>query len=319
MSNHKTASGQQLPETRAWRFWVPRVLAGAVGLLLLIAAVLKATDMELFIRQIRNYDIISHRVVLALGAWGIIALEAALGVALVVFYRPRLILSSTALLFLILAGVTSWGWFTGATEDCGCYGAWLKQTPAQATLENLVLLAAIVLAWLGHRHLDAPHTRAKAWAVTAACFMGLLLPLAFGFPISGITRSQSKPVEVDLGKVQIQGIDHIDVRHGTYLMVLMGTDCPHCQEAVPELNLLAEVTQLDGVIALSTNDESQRLTFIEEFQATFPMGQISDDDFWGLLGNSDIPRFILVRDQHVQQVWDQVVPSIDMIEAALSE
>jgi hypothetical protein len=37
---------------KAWPWWVSRVLAGAVSLILVAASVLKATDMELFVRQL---------------------------------------------------------------------------------------------------------------------------------------------------------------------------------------------------------------------------------------------------------------------------
>ena len=57
----------------AWRLLVHRLLAGAVGVILLTAGVLKATDMELFIGQIRDYGIISQSIVLTLSAWGLIA------------------------------------------------------------------------------------------------------------------------------------------------------------------------------------------------------------------------------------------------------
>jgi hypothetical protein len=67
-----------------WHLWV-RLPAGAVGLILLIAGLLKATDMELFIGQIRDYGIISQRIVLTLSTSGLIALECALGVGLLVF------------------------------------------------------------------------------------------------------------------------------------------------------------------------------------------------------------------------------------------
>ena len=307
-----------LSKASAWRLWMPRVLAAAVGLVLLTAGVLKATDMELFIRQIRDYGIISQRVLLALSAWGIIAVECALGVGLLVFYRPRLVLSSTAMLLLIFLGGTGWAWLTGATEECGCYGIWFKYTPAEAVLENFILLSATVAAWAGRGHLQTSHTRAKAWAVSAACLIGFALPVAFGFPISGINRPPSEALQLEFGSLQIQGLDHVDLTHGTYLIILTDTECHHCQEVVPQVNILAETAALHGVIALCTNEESQRMEFAQEFQANFPIGQITEDDFWRLLGHGDIPRFVLVCDGSVRQMWDQEAPDKDMIEAALS-
>lgn len=319
MSRNKIISKQGLHKPRGWPLSIPRVLAAALGLILLTAVLLKAIDMELFIRQITAYGIISSRHVVVFSAWFFIALESALGVGLLVHYRPRLMLLLTAILLLVFVGATAFAWFTGATQDCGCFGAWLKHTPGEAALGNLILLAAAVLAWVGHGHAQVAQTGGKAWAVTTACLVGLALPVIFGFSVSGIFGSDSKTGPVKLWDVHIQGLDYIDLNYGTYLIILMGTDCLHCQEAVPQLNMLAGETDLQDVIALCTNGESERLAFVEEFQPMFPVGQISENVFWRLLGSGDIPRYMLVRDQHVLHTWDQDVPDKDTIQSALSE
>jgi hypothetical protein len=295
--------------------WVCRLPAGAVGLILLIACLLKATDMELFIWQIRDYGIISQRIVLTLGAWGLIALECALGVGLLVFYRPRLILSLTALLLLIFVGATTWAWWTGATVDCGCFGAWLNHTPGEAVLLTLILLASTVLALAGYRHTQAPPTRAKAWAVATACLIGVTLPVAFGFTLSQTGQGQLKTVEMELSQSQIKGLEQFDLRRGAYLIILMDTGCLHCQESVPELNALAEEAGLPAVIALFMNEESERASFVEEFQPLFSIGQIERDTFWRLLDKGEIPRILLVNDSRVKKVWDETVPTAEMIRA----
>jgi len=304
---------------KTWHLWVYRLLAVAVGLTLLIAGLLKATDMELFIGQIRDYGIISQKIVLILSAWGLIALECALGVGLLVFYRPRLILSLTAMLLLILVGATTWAWWTGATVDCGCFGAWLNHTPGEAVLVTLILLAATVLAWVGYRHTQAPQPRAKAWAVATACLIGLTLPVAFGFTISQTDQVQRKAVEIELSQLQIKGLDQFDLRRGAYLIILMDTGCLHCQEAVPELNALAEAVELPAVIGLSMNEESERKSFVEQFQPLFSIGRIKEDIFWQLLDKGEIPRIMLVNDRRVTKVWDETVPTAEMIRAGLSD
>lgn len=298
----------------AWHWWIPRFLAIAVGLILLAAGLVKAVDMELFIRQIRDYGIITEPVVLVVSAWGLIVLECGMGVALLVLYRPRVLLPLTALLFLIFAGVTSWAWLTEATQECGCYGAWLRQTPGHAAIENLILIAATVLAWMGCRHRQIPQTRTGVWAVTIACLIGLALPLAFDFPTSGIGQSPSKPPE--LGRIQVHGLGDVDLNTGGYLIVLMGTDCLHCQEAIPELNTLSEKPDLPMLIALCTSKEADCIEFTEEFLPVFPIGHVSDDLFWRLLSDGIMPRTILLEDGRIKQVWDQTVPTRDSIQAA---
>jgi hypothetical protein len=297
-----------------WHSWIPRFLAVGVGLVLLIAGILKGMDIQLFIRQIRAYGIISGRSVLIVSAWGLIVLECGLGAALILLYRPRILMPLTALLFLIFTGVTGWAWTTGATQDCGCYGAWIQHTPGQAVIENLVLLAATVLAWMGYRHMQKPQTRVKAWAVTIACLLGLALPLAFGLPTWGINNSDPELPEFD--PIRVHGFGGVDLNTGGYLIVLMGTDCVHCQEAIPELNMLAEDADLPMLIALCTSEEADCIEFTEAFLPVFPIGHISEDLFWHLLSDGELPRTILLEDGRIKQVWDQTVPTRDDIQAA---
>ncbi len=312
---------EEIISTKAWYkahgvyWWVSRLLGGAVGLVLLIASLLKATDMELLLEQIRQYGIISHYVLVTLGAWGLIALECTLGVALLVFYRPRLTLPITAILLLTFIGVMGWAWLTDATTECGCYGRWLRRTPGEGVLENLIFLAAIVPAWVVHRHSEAPKSSLKAWIVAAACLIGLALPLVFGFPISRIIQPPIKTAEIELGQLQVQGLKNIDLSHGSYMIILMETDCPHCQEAIPELNMLADTLIIPGLIGLVPNEEELRIKFIDEFQPAFPIEQISDDTFWRLLGDGHIPRIFLVRDGRILKVWDGRVPDEKSIRA----
>jgi uncharacterized membrane protein len=303
----------------AWRLWVPRVLAGAVGLILLIAGLVKAMDMELFIRQMRDYGIISQHVLLTMSAWGLIALECALGIGLLISYRPKITLPFTSLLWLTFLGATSWAWVTGATEECGCFGAWVEYSPGQAVLENLVLLVATLLAWVWYKGSHRPPSRAKAWFVAIAFLTGISLPLAFGFPLSRISQSPWEMIEIELSKLQIKGLDKVDLSSGTHLIILMDTACEHCKEALPRLDALAEATDLPSVTALCPNDESARTRFIEEFQPAFPLAQIEESVFFRLLGLGDVPRTILLRDQRVGGVWDKDVPSADMIRAVILE
>jgi uncharacterized membrane protein YphA (DoxX/SURF4 family) len=292
-----------------WRLWWPHVLAGLVGLVLLAAALTKCADMELFVRQIKAYGIVSNRAMLIAAAWGMVVLEFVLGVALIIAYRIQLVLLATVLLLLLFLGVTGWAWSTGATEACGCFGAWLERTPKEAAVEDLVLIAFTGLAWAGFRGRQIRQARWKSWSVLAACVFGLALPAIFGFPFSGIHRSSSGTVETELGQFPIQGLGGIDVNVGSFLLVVMDTGCAHCLDVIPEINILAERPDLPPVVGLCVSSESERVAFENHFQPAFPVGQIDDDVFWRLLGDGDMPRTILVRDGYVKRVWDVDPPT----------
>ncbi len=308
-------SAQDLLRNSRWCIRTARVLAGAVGLVLVVAALLKLPDMELFVRQIKEYGIFSDRFVLIFTAWGFVVVELVLGVGLIVVYRPKILFPMTTLLWMIFLGATGWAWITGTAENCGCFGAWLERTPEEAFVEDLILLAATVLAWACLRCSQVPQTRVKTWAVSSACLIGLVLPAAFGFPISGIRQPQLEAVETKIGQFPIQGLEHVDLNNGAYLIVVMATDCLHCQEALPAIDMLAETVDLPSVIGLCANNEDARATFVEAFEPVFPIGQVDQDIFWRLLADGDMPRVMLVRDGRVKRVWDNTVPGEEMVRA----
>ncbi len=311
-------NAQKSDRPRVWLGRFSRLLAGAVGLILLIAGLVKAMDMELFIRQMRDYGIITQHVLLVLSAWGLIALECALGIGLLISYRPRMIFALTSLLWLAFLGATSWAWLTGATEECGCFGAWVKYSPGQAVIETLILMVATLAAWVCHKEVPSSHSRPKTWGVLVAFLVGLSLPFVFGFPVSRIVQSPWEMMEVELSRLQIQGLDPVDLSQGAYLIILLDTECEHCKEVLPVMDALAEGGDLPHLIALCMNGESDRMRFVETFHPAFSLGQIDKEVFWRLLGQGDVPRTILVKDGRVQNVWDHHVPDRKMVETALS-
>jgi hypothetical protein len=222
------------------------------------------------------------------------------------------------MLLIIFLGATLWAWLTGATEECGCYGAFLKYTPGEAVIENLILLAATALGWVSRPDARAPQTRVKSWALVIACLAGLVLPVAFGFPISGLYRPQSGAEGLELGQLEIEGVKNIDIRQGTYLIVLLDTECEHCQDDLPKLDMLAEHRDLPNVVALCRNEEIQRMRFLETFQPRFPLGRIQEDVFFRLLGLGDVPITLLVRDRQVLKRWDQKIPDQTVIKEAMA-
>jgi len=302
--------------TTKWPILVPRLLAAALGLFFVAASLSKAVDVELFVRQIKAYGIISDGTLVALTAWGLIAVECALGVGLMVFYRPRLLLGVAAGLLLFFWAITSWAWWTGSTENCGCFGGWLDRTPGEEAVENVVLLLVTLCAARRPGHLKWQPSRARAWAVLAAGLVGLALPVASGLPTLKAKPFNSE-VKTAMSQLALHGPQIVDLTRGTHLVVLMSTDCLHCQEAVFDLNELAMISDLPPIVALCTNAECECEMFVEEFQPDFPIGCVTESLFFELLDHGDVPRIVLFSNGDVIHAWDETVPNEEMIRASL--
>ena len=104
---------------------IPRIL---LGLVFLVAGLLKGVDPDEFVRQVGTYGIVSGKAALIL-AYLLIPLELALGAALVTSFRVRQAAAATALLLMVFMGATAYGWSRGRTEDCGCFGSFSPRTP----------------------------------------------------------------------------------------------------------------------------------------------------------------------------------------------
>lgn len=116
-----------------------------LGVVFLIAAGSKAVEPGAFAEQIQleglDWWFSAPKIVLIA-----LALETALGVALLLGLRTLWVLGPTAILvtfFLFLTGRNYWlvaQGFRDATASCGCFGSLLERTPAEAFWQDLLLL-----------------------------------------------------------------------------------------------------------------------------------------------------------------------------------
>lgn len=295
------------------RYWVSRATAGIIGIVFISAGIIKGLDIELFIRQIKDYGVIDHHILLAVTAWSLVALEFTLGASLIVYYKPRTVLTVTGSLLIFFILITAKAWAAGTMEDCGCFGRLLKRSPKMAIIEDVLLLGGVCLAWMTHQKGSVTKSRLKPLVPVLACLVGLILPLATGFLLTGSNNTSVEAKHIDSQSLQVDGIGPIDLSQGTYLVVLMSTDCNHCKDSVPVLNFLSEDNHLFKVVALCLNCEEDRNRFASEFEPAYPIGQMDQDDFWQLVGDGGVPKFLLVHNSKIQKVWDENVPDWETI------
>lgn len=126
-----------------------------LGLVLLVAAGLKALDPDAFAEEIVRQGV-GFGLPARAAALGALALEAGLGALLLFNLRRTPVLIAATLLvafFLFLTGRAAWRAAHGVVDDsgsCGCFGALVERTPGEAFAQDLMLLVpALALAWLG--------------------------------------------------------------------------------------------------------------------------------------------------------------------------
>jgi uncharacterized membrane protein YphA (DoxX/SURF4 family) len=296
--------------------WVPIILSGIVGLVFLTSGLQKAFEVDLFIRQMRDYEIITHPLLIIFSAWGLIAFECCLGTALIVNFRPKIAVPAGGMLFLLFIGATGYAWVTGVTDDCGCFGSWIERTPKQAMLEDIIFFAALMVALKFNRSFRRWPFFMKEILTAMAFLAGLLLPVTTGPLLDRINTAITGPVKEGSEPFVLKDFPHEDLSVGEHIIFVLATDCSHCIAEMDNLNMIAEDKTLPDVISVCINSQKQIDEFIFDYDAAFKIYQIADDDFWRLLGDGEIPRIILVNNGIIVKKWDYAVPAIDELKAA---
>lgn len=327
-----------------------RPLEFCLGAVFLLAAVLKALDVNLFVAQIYAYRVIQEPFLLGPLALTTLGTEAFLGVAMLLGVRPRMaVLGLAQAMLVFFTGLIVYAWLAHGLEDCGCFGA-VKFPPEAAIAKNIVLMLFAAGAWAGLRMKEGPPavarlSRASLGAALAVASIILVYsgPQLYGAqastlpaintgksvdpkgetekPGEGGEATATAPVlQAEAGlfsgyAVQDNLGNTLDLGSGSYLVVMLSMTCEHCKESVPLLNDLVFMSDLPPLVALCYEPEPGSL---EGFSALtspmFPMHGLGNSflEFSKLIGDAP-PRLSLVREGRPVFSWDDTIPSPEEI------
>lgn len=295
-----------------------------LGIVFVLAAALKAWDLEAFAFQIRYYHILEDPGLLWAAAVGSVAWETLLGVAMVVGLRLKgwtfALVGATLLGF---TGLILYAWAFHDLEDCGCFGSLVPMGPASTTAKNVVLLALTALAWLGLNSGDAQvsgsvwqHPYLKAGVSAAACAL-VILAGVYHVPFEdfraerGGDGGQEGPGLVF--KVEYQG-ETYDTSRGEYLIAFLSDTCEECQAEIPLVYDLTLIPEFPKVLAFMLVEDEDTLEMFRK-RAEFPCIKMELMEWFQYIGEAP-PRFYLVREGEPIYHWDEHVPPIDEVLAA---
>jgi uncharacterized membrane protein YphA (DoxX/SURF4 family) len=315
--------------TSDWRFIAARVVEIIVGGVLLVAGLIKAYEMLDSVRQVLSYNIITIPVLVTVLVWLLVVGECGLGSALIVGYLRRYALIATFALFTVFLSFVGWSWYSGSTENCGCFGSKMKHSPKEAFIFDGVLVIALVITQLlnWQRDKDSKTSQGsgnnQTWklaTVIVSIVLGLGVATYASFspkqsadPIIRLNVTQPNPFQ----NVVVSGLT-VDLQKGLQVVVLMDTACDHCQANVPQFNeIFEQPTNFPPLTAICSNSPLDVKDFQRKFNAKFPLGRISTEDFLKLLDKGETPRIFLLQDGKVLKIWDQQSPTNDELKIAL--
>ena len=101
-----------------------------------------------------------------------------LGLALILGYRKQLtflLLFAMNIFFTLLTGFTT---VTGKVTDCGCFGDFIKQTPKESFIKDIILVVLLIIIFLGRNRIKEVFNQKMAFMVLL--FVGFIF-LYFNF------------------------------------------------------------------------------------------------------------------------------------------
>lgn len=288
------------------------VAAILLGLVLIFSAWAKALDPEGFALLIVERGLMPAPLAYAAGV-AMIALEAALGLALLVGLRRPIVLVPAALMMLFFLGLSTWDYLYPAQDasSCGCFGNLIPSSPGQALVRDLVLFGLALLAFAG-----LPRRAAAGWryglAAAAALGFGAFTLAAPSLPLDNLA-TRLKP-GVDAAALRIDEIIP-ELQDGTRLVLLIDRADESTRAEIARVNEKLALARPDAVFGLARPDDA----LANEFQWTAgPAFEVREapqsmlKPFYRRL-----PRSFLVEGGTIARVWEGI-PGDDVL-VALAE
>lgn len=294
--------------------------AGGVflGAVLLVAVWAKALDPVAFAKQIRieGLDVLLSAQAVALIA---LALEAGLGLALLLGIRRLWVLVPATLLVAFFVLLTGRAWWMSAhglrqAESCGCFGNLMQRTPAEAFWQDLLLLVpALLLAFVGRAGRDRT-TRFPAIRTATVAVAMVAVPLfswkSPELPLDDLATRLRPNVEI-AELCAGGGEDPVclstvapELKNGSHLVVLANLDDPALEKAVGSLNDYAG--RGGSVWVLSASPQETRQAFFWRFGPTFQIVETPEPLLRPLYRR--LPRSFRVLDGRVTETYTGLPP-----------
>ncbi len=335
---------------RLWR-WLGTAGGCLLGAVLLVAVWGKALDPHAFAQLLQDEGLLSWAMPATVaggagtgGAGGVgaapggqapaipetfeifalaaLAVEAALGMALLLGLRRLWVLVPVTLLVALFVALNGRSWWlaahgqTAAGASCGCFGNLVQRTPAAAFWQDLLLLVpALLLAWRGRA--PAPRrTAPTARTLVVAVFTAAVVVFAWrapALPLDDLATRLKPGASVDqlcAGDPRGGGacLNTIvpDLDHGNHMVVLDDIDDDALAKAVPALNAYAGSPGAAAVWVLTASDEARQRTFFWKWGPAFRVAEAPAELLRPLYRR--LPRSFAVQDGRVTATFSGLPP-----------
>ncbi len=286
--------------------------AGIVlGIIFLVAAALKGTDIIRFQRQIEllleSFSLppidalaISATVLAVL----IIFAEFAIGSMLILNYKPRP--ASIAALFLLIpfSVVIIRVIVTNTATDCGCFGVWLERSPLAALIEDAFMIGLSILSLFSHRPSVEEYKRWVPAIIVTGCLWTAVL---YTFPPAWAAMKPG--MELSFASYERNPDE-------PRLYWFFDPNCYECQSQVHHLNQIAAAGY--EITALTASSPAHITEFRLDFEPQFIIARI--DSRWTKWSGLRLGNLLAIEKRKIIRVWHpQRLPEISELDKEYAE
>ncbi|HUI30029.1 MAG TPA: MauE/DoxX family redox-associated membrane protein [Candidatus Acidoferrales bacterium] len=259
------------------------IAALLVGCYFIVSCAGKILGIEQFVETFQSYGLPSFLTPVAVA---IPPLELILGFLIILPATRKIASGIVFLLLIIFTGAFSYAHFFRGVEQCGCYGrfAFLDKNFSQLLAVNgaLMILSAILFAMSTKKPL-LHRGKILVVAVTVASVAGVVSAELVG---RGGTDERSV-----YAQIITTGND------STYALFFYEMDCPHCWNALGNVEGLQSSKVVDRVIGCTFGTDSSLTNFERTFHPNFVTHLIPVENFFELVRS--VPSIEFVKNDSI--------------------
>ena len=214
------------------------ILKTILGLLFIVSAILKITDMDRFEIYIYSYHFFSLNFSFLVARVAII-LELVLGIGLMSNCFHKLMWWGSVLMLVGYIGLLVYALSLGRTDNCHCFGDYLQFNPWQSIVKNLVLLALFTLIYK-MKSRSIKYQRLALIAVMIGCSVTVFAIT----PPDNYTPSYkpSHHLQRDLFEemLRLPPLDTMNLTEGKKVVGIFSSDCEYCMLTARKISLMQQ-------------------------------------------------------------------------------
>lgn len=282
-----------------------RIIGIIIGIFLLFSALSKTQPITSFISTIYNTFPLQFTYVTLLAQF-IVSLEAALGIMLIMglLGKRRWVLWVTQLLFIVFTIFVIYLWIKdGENADCGCLGDWVKLSPLETLLKNILLIILTTFLLFKYKPKEEKSRHIFTYVILIILFFYTLLFYPAELDMNRLydNKEQSEWPTLTDGSQP-------DLRNGKYIICFMSFTCKHCLSAA---QIISEMKSQDNNLPIififserSASQEEQKNNFFNSLtEPNIPYFYLNIDDYKFLAGQS-VPSIFLIDNQEIDKKYD---------------